>query len=1190
MTTPTNNLKALAPPEPPSPSGTPATWALVLVAVLLAAVALGVTWLKGEWLDVSTPDAQKTATIWILAALAAVVILHLAATGVGAYSVAGQLFRREAGDLPEAKTVAGKRDARLQALCDELRTSYGWRWRYRMPWLLVTGSDSQVDAVAPGLKQAGVLHVADAILVHAAPDAVEAAVWRQQIRKLRHKRPVDAVVQVERTESEDRLDADLPRKLAAVAADLGWAAPVTLLHPVPATGGQPQAFQAIGAFIADSGRHPAHGSADLRKDHLATLERIAGTIGVKLCGETKRLPYLAQISVYVGVHRERIAAGWSALAASKWMRVPIDGVMFAPVFPSSHAANPAPDAIAYDESGVSVESGRAQPASLLPTWESISRSVRHQDGKHVGWYWPNALATSVTVLMIGWCIAMTISFVGNRQLAHQAGLLAHQALEADPGTLTALRAQLALQQHIETLESRRQHGAPWYLRAGLNRNDEILDALWQPYQTVATRNLQRPVVQTLQGMLAELAQAPADALQSHDAQRRGYEALKAYLMLADPSRSEPAFLRDQIAAAWKPAATIPAGEWADLSQPLARFYADHLKAHHAWRIDVSEDVVTASRNIVESARHALINQIGLANADDTVYQNILAAAKGKYADASLVTLLGGADARGLFTTSRTVPGVYTRAAWDGLIAGAIEKAAGERRVNGDWVLESTASARPAGSVIEHGAQGIARAAAAFDDKRATEDLKSRLTERYFAEYTAAWQGMLNSMQWQPATNLNGAIDQLTRLADAQTSPLIALMKSVQYQAQAGRPSQALTDTLVRKAQSLIGSEDKAQESAVNPLAKPFGPLLAMMGETGANAGGNTAGGAANAPTALNGVSLSRYLTMATTMRLKLQQIAASPDAQAMARSLAQAVFEGKLSELAQARNDAALTAASFGAQWSGFGDALFARPLDTAWQTILEPAAASLNEAWRESIAAPFKAAFDGRYPFFETNADASFAELRRYVRTDTGLIARFTATQLAGVLKPQGDRWVPNELAPQSLQFDPAFLAALEQLSTLGVRLYAQGDAGYRFQIMALPSPNVTRSELSVDGKKIIYFNQREMYTPIAWPGDGLNGHAGLTWHTLDAGVRQAFESSGDWAFLRLLASAKVMPLDSTRYELTWNDAGGEPLRYVLRTQIADGPLALLKLRGFQMPERIFIVDKAQSGPLPAVSSPNMR
>ena len=1183
MTNPTNNLKALAlRDDPTGASGNLAIWGLIGAAVVLAVLALGLVWLKGDLLNFTTLDAKKTASLWILAALLAFMILHLAALGYGAYSMAARLFRKETGDQSKVvePTTALKRDVRLQYFSEELRTSHGWRWRYRLPWLLVNGSDPLIETVAPGLKQAGVMHVADAILVHAAPDGIDAALWRKQVRQLRSRRPVDGVVQIMQTSGDIRPDAELPRSLAGIATDLGWAAPIKFLHAVPSSGKQPEQFRAIGALSSGSHHHTDKGSSHELKHQLTTLEQQTGTIGVHLCGESTRIRYMAQVSHYIGDQRERIVTGWEALFASKWLRAPFAGVMFAPVFepvfepsqpgtapvvtPTVAASAQITSTIPADVTSLTL---RTQPASLLPTWQEITRDVHRLNGKRVGFYWPNALAALVMALAIGACVAMTISAIGNRHLIHNAQAASDAALAAAPGTPAALRAQLALQQQIEMLEYRQQHGAPWYLHAGLNRNDDILDTLWQPYRTVATRNLQRPVVQSLKTSLTNLAEVRADALQSHDAQRHGYNTLKAYLMLAEPRHSVPAFLKDQIASAWSAPTAMSTGAWLDTSQRLASFYADHLKAHPEWRIDASSLIVSAARN-------TLVNQIGLENADDTVYQNVLDDAKGKYADASLTTLLNGADARGLFTATQIVPGLYTRAAWDGMIAEAISKAAGEQHRGGDWVLSGDGLAQSVNAPV---VQGAGTSVEAIDEKRASEDLKQRLTARYFAEYTAAWQGMLNSIQWQRAVNLNGAIDQLTRLADAQTSPLIALMKSVQFQAQAGRPSQALADTLVRKAQSLIRNDDTTQAPILNPLDKPFGPLLALIGDTDASA---TVGTRAAGPAAISDISLSHYLTVVTTTRLKLQQIAASPDAQAMARSLAQAVFQGKLSELAQARDDAALTGASLGAAWAGFGNALFVRPLDTSWESILQPAAASLNEAWRASVATPFNAVMNARYPFFDTHADASFAELGRYVRPDTGLIDRFIATQLAGVMKQQGDQWVPNELAPQALQFDPKFLASIRQLSMLGAQLYAQGDAGYRFEIMALPSANVTRTELTVDGTPLVYFNQQESWTALTWPGNGLNGRVALMWQMVNAGLRQAFDATGDWAFLRLLSMADIKPLDSTRYELTWNQPDAAPLRYVLRAQVGAGPLDLLKLRGFRMPERIFVVGKAGSAP----------
>ncbi|MCA8093809.1 type VI secretion protein VasK [Burkholderia anthina] len=1147
------------------PSGRVPLWGAIVAALIVAAFGIGLVWGRGDLFDFTPGIERMQVVVVIVIALVIFIATHLCLFFIGAYAVAGQMFRKETGDTTGAR-IQLKRDTRLQHMFDELRASQGWRWRYRSPWLLVSGTDALIDKVAPGLKRMGAMSVGNAILVHAAPDGIDASEWRRQIRKLRRRRPVDSVVQV--THADER-DTGLPRVLAALASDLGLAAPVTFLHAVPVQGGSPETFEMVGTFPG-----PAYEGAPAAvtfRDQLAAIERGTADAGVRLCTASAHITYLAEISRYIGEQSEHIVTNWQALLASPWLRAPLAGVTFAPVFATTVTVpTPAPVVeggsaapIAAIVPNGAVECPR-QPAALLPTWFEIA--ARRRNGRRVGFYWPNALAMCVTLAAMAWCVWMSASFIGNRQIMREARAAANAAVGAPPQTAVALRTQLALQQLMEKLEYRQQHGVPWYLRAGLSRNDDILSGLWQPYRIAATRNLQAPVVQTINGMLKAADQARADSLQSQDIRNSTYNALKAYLMLGDPSRVEPVFLKRLLVALWSRPVEMPLGERDDTGRRLVAFYADHLKAHPEWRIATDDGVVALTRSM-------LITQIGLASADDTVYQSILADVKNKYADASLETLLNGADASGMFAASQTVPGVYTRAAWEGIIAAAIDKASRERRVSSDWVLTGSQASQAIGNTL---AQGTIQTTALVDEKRAAEELKQRLTARYFGEYTTAWQRMLNSMQWQPASSLGGAVAQLSRLADAQTSPLIALMRSVQYQAHAGGPSQALADTLVRRAQGLVGADEQAGAAVVNPLDKPFGSLLMLTGDTSASPAAANGKSAASAGIALNGVSLSRYLTAVTTMRLKLQQISGSPDAQAMARSLAQAVFQGRLSELSQARDDAALTAASLGTAWAGFGDAVFKRPLESAWQTILQPAAASLNDAWRAGVAAPFNAATSGRYPFFDTQADASFAELGRYVRPDTGLISRFVITQLAGVMKLEGDHWTPSEFAPQALQFDPKFLSAVRQLSTVGAQFYLRGDAGEKFEMMALPTPGVTRSELSVDGQQIVHFNQQERWTPLAWPGNVLTGHAGLTWQTLDAGLRQAFDATGDWAFLRLLSKADVKQLDSTRYRLTWNTGNGEPLSYVLRTQVGAGPIDLLKLRGFRMPDRIFVVGNA--------------
>ncbi|NKJ48384.1 hypothetical protein CIC12_16895 [Burkholderia sp. SG-MS1] len=1200
MTNPTNNLAAAASTEPPSTAtSTLAIWGLVVVAIVLAALALVLVWFQGGMFNVPTSDAKKTASIWILVALAAILILHLGAMGVGAYSMAGRIFRRDTGLETITVAPALVRDARLQYLCDELRAWHGWRWRYRRPWLMVNGSDERLDEVAPGLKQAGIMQVADGILVHAAPEGIEAALWRKQIRQLRRKRPVDSLVQVMRPGEGNQPDGDLPRTLAKIATDLGWAAPVTFLHAVQTTGRQPEAFQAVGVFLSDSVTRAAQGSASELSDRLTTLEYRTGTIGVQLCCEPMPITYFGQVSAYIGKQHKYIVTGWEALIASKWLRAPLDGLMFAPVFaPRQPMAAPLP---VTDAANVSTQPGipgavpYEQPAALLPVWQEIGRGLRVHRGKHVGFYWPRALAMTLIGGTIAWCLTMAISFAGNLHLIRSAHASADAARVAAAGAPAALRISLALQQQIETLEYRQRHGAPWHLRSGLNHDREVLAALWHPYARASRTILVTPIQRNLEASLVELSQMQTGQLDDQTSRLAldGHKALKTYLMLAEPGRADAAFIGPQLARYWSANADLPTSEKHDLSGRLLGFYARHLKAHEDWRIQSRQELVNASRQ-------TLLAIIGVKNSEDTIYQRVLETAGSRYPDQTLASLTAGTDTRGLMRTSSSVAGVFTRQAWEGTIAASIDEAAKRNEVASDWVLATDAQ----------------RTA----PEQSADDMKASLTSRYFADYADHWQGFMNTLQWEPSPTLPSAIQQLKLMADARQSPVLALLKTLEYQGGAGALKTSLSDTLVDKAQRVFGGKVEGPETArpdpAGPLGALFGPVLRLVAQ------GRATGGASG------DLSLLRFMDRVTALRLKLQQISDSPDSDAQARQVAQSLFQGKSSELADTYAYAQLIAASLGAQWAGMGDALFVRPVAQATQAVLQPAQASLNDAWRQTVLATWNRSFAGRYPFANTDNDASLPELARFLRPQGGLIGAFLDSQLAGVLELQGDQWVPAPAGNTTLRFDPAFLTALNTLQRIAAHLLAQGEPHYGFDFKPVPTAGVTDMVLTLDAQSLHYYNQQETWQALTWPSnDPQRLGTRLQWQTEKAGTNKSFEFSGRWGFIRMLERARVQPIDGATFELTWQaatEAGATkaaqaasaasgaadaiaddedeyeigmtplgakrldslttqgpltpasqersyPLSFVMRTDVGKGPLEMLALRNFVLPARIF-------------------
>ncbi|MEX3707238.1 type VI secretion protein VasK, partial [Paraburkholderia sp. BR14317] len=157
---------------------------------------------------------------------------------------------------------------------------------------------------------------------------------------------------------------------------------------------------------------------------------------------------------------------------------------------------------------------------------------------------------------------------------------------------------------------------------------------------------------------------------------------------------------------------------------------------------------------------------------------------------------------------------------------------------------------------------------------------------------------------------------------------------------------------------------------------------------------------------------------------------------------------------------------------------LFQAPLDQTWQAVVQPAAASLNDIWRRSIVADWNAAFGGRYPFADSDNDASLPEMARFMRPDNGVITQFITTQLAGIVERQGDRWAAAQGAgtqQDALRLDPAFLEGLNRLMRVSTVLFPSGDAHIRFDLRGVATPGVTNMKVMLSGRELDYFNQKE-------------------------------------------------------------------------------------------------------------------
>lgn len=1124
-------------------------------SILFVALPGMIIWARPHWVWLSTE--QRGPAIVVLCMVFVVLLLAFSFSDSSRSAIAWRAVKqwaRDRGHLNRSmSSVAHPDDVRSRAAVLEqwLVDRHGWRWRYRDRWVLVAGDAPLVKRLAPDLADTGYAITGDTVLLYAKQTSNTLDTdWLDQIRRLRRRRPIDAIVAVTRNRSSAHapFDADtLSQRLARHARALRWAAPAYLLNVTDFGDETSSPDEAIGFTWAN-----ARVKADEIDASLHDLAFNLADAGVVRLTKNARDRYPAELSRHISDLRGALSGLVLQTARSRVWRHAVHGLLFAPLFKERELTPPA--------SGNADDDASPLGPQHRTIWQMVAEHSHKIHGRRVGFSLSTTAAWLATTLIGLWIVGTMVSGFTNRATIQAAGDTLTKLAGAQDRTQAMLTLD-SLDKQIDTLEAHRRDGAPWSTRFGLNRDGALLDALWPGYAHAASRILVAPVRQKLEERLHELGSLSDAEIASGGNTRvqAAYDTLKAYLMLAKPERAVAAFLTPQLVATAAPArppnSPLPSGAWEDLRQHTLAFFASHLGRGVLPAVAPNPGLVAATRQTVIGVR-------GIQNSTDAVYQQILDDAKAKYPPVSLATLLGDTTSRGLFNTAATVPGVFTRAAWDERIAKAIDEASERHDAAGDWVLSDVKA-----------------------DNQASSTLKADLRQRYFDDYARAWALFLNSVRWQPAATLSATADQLTLLGDPQRSPLVALMNAIVYQASTGANVQSLADNLINKAQQLVGANEqdpsKQAPPPLAPLAAAFGPILRLTGSDLVSAA--AVNGKAAAQLAATGdLSLARYLERVTAMRLKASQIASGVDPDAMARLAAQSVLQGKTSDIADSRDYASRLAASLGEQWSGFGE-LFRAPFDQSWQVVVRPAAASLNEIWRTAIVADWNKAFGGRYPFADSDNDASLPEMARFMRPDNGVITQFVTTQLAGVVERQGDRWVAAQGADHgALTIDPGFLASLNKLTRVSTVLFPSGDARVRYELQAAPTPGVTDMRFVLPGRELHYFNQKQEWTPFEWPGQSLENLSRIEWQTEQGGLRTALDAQGRFGLIRLLERAKVAQQDGARYLLTWtpDTSQGIPLKVQLRSEAGAGPLDVLQLRNFALPTRVFVTSAASGGP----------
>lgn len=633
----------------------------------------------------------------------------------------------------------------------------------------------------------------------------------------------------------------------------------------------------------------------------------------------------------------------------------------------------------------------------------------------------------------------------------------------------------------------------------------------------------------------------------------GYNALKTYLMLKEQARMEGAHLSDQIPKYWRPWLAANRGKASQeelnrLAERVVAFYVSQVAEADLPLIENRADLVGQSRETLRGAFRRL-------SATERVYNELKARANTQFAPMTVGRMLDNRDLD-LMAGSLALPGAFTREAWEKYLRATFAEASKGEVKGDDWVLASSSL------------DNLAKDGDVERNRQALENL-------YRAEYVSEWKKFLQGIAVQDFGSLQNASQALGKLSNPQTSALKTIIARAAFETSWDNPSQ-LSKSLETAKHSVLERTEKLVLGGGTP--SPVSAQSVQYGELGGRFSAlsvMSANGEGGRP------PLVGYLEMLTKLKTKMSVIAANEEPGTPARQLMVATLAGSGSEFSEALSyvDGVLLA-NASEESKEIIRPLLVRPLIQAYATLIPPVEQDLNRIWQSDVLGHWRP-LSSKYPFAESNHEASLPEISKFLKPGEGVLSRFLDRNLSGLVSKRGDQLVARTWSNLGIGFSPAFLSGVARLSSVGNAVLQEGESA-KFELQALPTPGLSETLIEVDGQQMRYRNGPQPWTAFTWPNasSGQNAQQGARIQVVSfAGAPTSVANfSGRLGFMRLLAQARIGDQSNQTAKLEWifRPAGaraegeGDVVRFNFRLVSGANPLSLAGLRRLSLPEKI--------------------
>ena len=655
-----------------------------------------------------------------------------------------------------------------------------------------------------------------------------------------------------------------------------------------------------------------------------------------------------------------------------------------------------------------------------------------------------------------------------------------------------------------------------YAGLGLSKQGTIEEAGMKAYQASLMEILAPRVVKRLEEQLET----------SSDNAEFMMDALKAYLMMGQPDKREPEFLKSWLNSDIQTSLAGSTETQAVLSSHINQLFSQDFPAQEL------------SKSVIASARDQL-NSFPLA---ELVYTRL----KEEAVDEGLVKFnLGktiGSRAEDLFNLTeiedkKQIAGLYTV---DGFKEYYLKTGL-------DLAKESTEQNWVLGPMQDN------------PDAADPEALNKEVGALLEQEFVEQWQTLLNGIHIAEFRNIRHGVEVMQKLSST-TSPLKRLLSDVSYntslieppEAEGKAPKIKVKSKLVKKAQRLAKTAKKLRKKkGEEVVAEPGEYVQAAFLPLNTIATGG------------DGAQLDELLSLLAEVYVFLEEVAAVSDGKA-AFVAAKEIMNGEKDILSRLKIKAARYPAPL-KQW-------VKEISDNSWRVVLEKAHRYVNSVWKEEVVADYNRLIKNRYPVFDSSSrEINLVEFSNFFGPE-GSMDMFYMNYMAPFIVSSGRNWSQKTLEGRTLGISRSSVATFQNADRIKQMFFGAGQLTPTVSFSLKPvdmDAEVTRFSLDLDGQRIDYRHGPTRSSKLQWPGPDGPNRTRVRFEVADGGSLVETED-GAWAFYRILDKASIAT-GSQRNQLKVSfKKKSHSARYTLTTDSGVNPFRRAELSKFRVAEKL--------------------